>query len=56
MPPLQPGLTPAAEMANGRVAMVGLIAVVTTSALTGMDILQIVDVGTGGNLLTHPMF
>jgi len=56
MPPLQLGLTPAAEMANGRVAMVGLISVVATSAITGMDVLQVVDIGTGGNLLTHPMF
>jgi hypothetical protein len=56
LPPLQFGLTPAAEMANGRLAMVGIISLVATSAITGMDILQVVDVGTGGNLLTHPMF
>eukprot|EP00967_Tisochrysis_lutea_P031299 scaffold36856_cov30-Tisochrysis_lutea.AAC.1 len=56
LPPMQFGLTPAAEIANGRMAMFGLISLVCTSAFTGMDILQIVDIGTGGNLLTHPMF
>ena len=50
------GLTPAAEMANGRMAMMGIIAVVLTSAISGKDILEVVDIGTGGNLLTHPMF
>ncbi len=55
-PPMQAGLTAAAEISNGRMAMLGLIALVTTSAVTGMDILEIVDIGTGGNLLTHPMF
>jgi hypothetical protein len=56
MPPVQPGLTPAAELTNGRLAMLGLIAVVATSAVTGMDVLSVVDVGVGGNLLTHPLF
>ncbi|EOD24001.1 hypothetical protein EMIHUDRAFT_310333 [Emiliania huxleyi CCMP1516] len=53
------GLSPAAEMANGarsRLAMLGIIAVVITSAISGKDILEVVDIGTGGNLLTHPMF
>jgi len=52
-PPLmgQGGLTPAAEMWNGRLAMLGLIAVVSTSALSGKDILEVIDIGTGGLFL-----
>merc|ERR1719313_2868962 len=51
-PPLmgQGGLTPAAEMWNGRLAMLGLIAVVMTSVATGKDILEVIDIGTGGLL------
>ena len=51
-PPLmgQGGLTPAAEMWNGRLAMLGLIAVITTSCVSGLDILKVVDIGTGGLL------
>ena len=51
-PPLmgQGGLTPAAEMWNGRLAMLGLIAVVMTSLATGKDILEVIDIGTGGLL------
>ena len=42
-PPLmgQGGLTPAAEMWNGRLAMLGLIALVLTSCVSGMDILDV---------------
>merc|ERR1719407_457052 len=52
-PPLkgQTGLTPAAEMYNGRMAMMGLIAVVTASLASGKDILEVVDIGLGGLLL-----
>merc|ERR1711937_180812 len=48
-PPLmgQGGLTPAAEMWNGRLAMLGLIAVILTSAVSGKDILEVIDIGTG---------
>ena len=51
-PPLlgQGGLTPAAEMWNGRIAMLGLIALVTTSCATGKDILDVIDLGLGGFL------
>ena len=51
-PPLmgQGGLTPAAEMWNGRIAMLGIIALVLTSCLSGLDILDVIDVGTGGLL------
>merc|ERR1712060_813561 len=46
----QGGLTPAAEMWNGRLAMLGLIALVLTSCISGKDILEVVDIGTGGLL------
>merc|ERR1719310_1034955 len=54
LPPLkgQTGLTPAAEMYNGRMAMMGLIMLVGTSFASGKDILEVVDLGTGG-LLGH---
>jgi len=52
-PPLkgQQGLTPAAEMWNGRLAMLGIIAIVLTSFASGKDILDVVNIGTGGLLL-----
>lgn len=55
-PPLmgQGGLTPAAEMWNGRLAMLGLIALVSTSVISGLDILDVIDVGTGGLLKAKP--
>jgi len=51
-PPLmgQGGLTPAAEMWNGRLAMLGLTTLVFTSMVTGKDILEVVDLGVGGLL------
>jgi len=49
--PLETGLTPAAEMMNGRMAMVGLIAVVSASMASGKDILEVVDIGLGGLLM-----
>ena len=54
-PPLkgQTGLTPAAEMYNGRMAMMGLIMVITASMASGKDILEVVDIGLGGLLLGH---
>jgi len=45
------GLTAAAEMANGRMAMMGLIAVISASMASGKDILEVVDIGTGGLFL-----
>merc|ERR1719453_1623759 len=52
-PPLmgQGGLTPAAEMWNGRLAMLGIIALVLTSCVSGKDILEVIDIGTGGLFL-----
>lgn len=35
----------------GRVAMLGLVALVTVSAATGQDILSVIDQGLGGLLL-----
>ena len=53
LPPFngQTGLTPAAEMYNGRMAMMGLIAVITASLASGKDILEVVDIGLGGLLM-----
>jgi hypothetical protein len=48
----QTGLTPAAEMYNGRMAMMGLIAVVIASFTSGKDIIEVVNIATGGLLLT----
>merc|ERR1712113_1052599 len=44
-PPLagQGGLTPAAEMWNGRIAMLGIIVLVVCSAVSGKDILEVVE-------------
>jgi len=44
----QTGLTPAAEMMNGRMAMFGLIVLVLGSCVSGKDILEVFDVGVGG--------
>jgi len=49
--PLETGLTPAAEMLNGRIAMLGIIAVVSASMASGMDILDVINVGVGGLLM-----
>ena len=56
-PPLkgQTGLTPAAEMYNGRMAMMGLIAVIMASLASGKDILEVVDIGLGGLLMGTPV-
>ena len=40
-------------MYNGRMAMMGLIAVIMTSFASGKDILEVVDIGTGGLLMGH---
>merc|ERR1719284_1626018 len=46
----QGGLTPAAEMWNGRLAMLGIIVLVLTSCASGKDILEVIDIGVGGFL------
>jgi hypothetical protein len=50
------GLSASAELLNGRMAMLGLTALVVTSVATGTPILEVVDQGIGGLLLTNPMF
>merc|ERR1719515_628150 len=42
------GLTPAAEMINGRIAMLGIVVVVFSSFASGKEILDLVDIGVGG--------
>lgn len=49
--PGQQGLTAAAEMANGRLAMLGLIATVGTAIATGQPFMEVVNTGLGGLLL-----
>lgn len=49
--PGQAGLTAAAEMMNGRLAMLGLIAAVGASLATGQPLLEVVNTGLGGLLL-----
>jgi len=44
----QTGLTPAAEMMNGRMAMFGLIFLISASMASGKDILEVFDIGVGG--------
>merc|ERR1712205_19917 len=51
----QTGLTPAAEMYNGRMAMMGLIMLVSASFASGKVILEVVDIGLGGLLLGTPL-
>jgi len=53
-PPIlgQVGLTPAAEMYNGRLAMLGITCVVLGSIVSGMDVLDYINLGTGGWLLS----
>mmetsp|Transcript_118026 Transcript_118026/g.203964 ORF Transcript_118026/g.203964 Transcript_118026/m.203964 type:complete len:259 (+) Transcript_118026:81-857(+) len=46
------GLTPAVEMWNGRMAMVGISAAVICSYITGKDIFEVIDVCTGGLFLS----
>merc|ERR1712078_377905 len=42
------GLTPAAEIVNGRLAMLGIIVIVFSSFASGKDILDVIDAGVGG--------
>jgi hypothetical protein len=48
IPPLDFGVTEAAEMMNGRMAMLGLCAVVTTAFIEGKPILDVVNEWVGG--------
>jgi len=50
VPPLVTGLTPEAEIMNGRMAMMGLIALVGTSAINQMPMVDVVNEWLGGLL------
>ena len=45
------GLTKEAELLNGRLAMLGLVVLVSTCAATGQDVLSVIDQALGGLLL-----
>ena len=49
--PIVPGLTKQAEMLNGRLAMLGLVALMVTSTVTETSILDTINTGMGGLLL-----
>ena len=49
--PLVPGLSKQAELLNGRLAMLGLVALLVTSTVTGTSILDTINAGVGGLLL-----
>ena len=49
--PIVPGLTRQAEMLNGRLAMLGLVVLMTVSTVTGTSILDTINAGMGGRLL-----
>jgi hypothetical protein len=51
IPPFETGLTPAAEMMNGRVAMFGLILLVSSSCIYQKPMIEIIDICVGGLLL-----
>ena len=50
IPDFETGLTPAAEMMNGRVAMFGLILLIGASLITGTPMIDIVNTCVGGLL------
>lgn len=51
IPSFVPGLTPEAEMFNGRMAMMGLVVTATIALATGTDFLDVVNQGLGGLLM-----
>ena len=50
VPKFTPGLTPSAELFNGRLAMLGLIVLLITSAANQTPILDVINSGLGGLL------
>jgi hypothetical protein len=50
IPPFKTGLTPEAELINGRLAMFGLMALVWASISTGTPILDCINIGLGRTL------
>ncbi|CAN0148442.1 unnamed protein product [Scytosiphon promiscuus] len=51
IPSFVPGLTPEAEIFNGRMAMMGLVVTATVALTTGQSFLDVVNAGLGGLLL-----
>ena len=50
IPAFKTGLTPEAELINGRLAMFGLMAVTTASLSTGTPVLDVINIGLGKTL------
>lgn len=51
IPSFVPGLTPEAEIFNGRMAMMGLVVTATVALTTGQSFLEVVNAGLGGLLM-----
>lgn len=51
IPSFVPGLTPEAEIFNGRMAMMGLVVTATVALSTGQSFLEVVNSGLGGLLM-----
>merc|ERR1711998_11903 len=51
----KPGLTEGAELWNGRLAMLGLVALVATAAINDTPILDVINAGVGGAYGTAPL-
>lgn len=51
IPSFVPGLTPEAEIFNGRMAMMGLVVTSTIALTTGQSFLDVVNAGLGGLLM-----
>lgn len=51
IPSFVPGLTPEAEIFNGRMAMMGLVVTATVALSTGQTFLEVVNAGLGGLLM-----
>merc|ERR1719253_615315 len=47
IPPFKTGLTAEAELINGRLAMLGIISVVTASVFTGTSVVDTINLGLG---------
>ena len=47
IPAFKTGLTPEAELINGRLAMFGLMAVTSGSIFTGTPVLDVINIGLG---------
>ncbi len=47
IPPFKTGLTPEAELINGRLAMLGIISIVTASLFTGTSVVDTINLGLG---------